>query len=325
MLPSLAASELELLWQDLDQNKSGSVDHNEFLAFISMGDQLSLQSREVVLALKKQDMGLNAPLNMLRVTPASTTLSVTHKIRGNKINPCFDFKSMKYFGRAKDFAASKEFVVRQRPRFCFEFAVTEVVGAPLLSEHVELRCFLFDSTRKLCLSNVHIAHATSTPWAVKDSMCVRSSADLQLVFELVSIDAKQPERQLVLAWAQCTLQQSKSGKLSLPLFGGSPFSEKAEIVAKEPKQGFFASLKAKPERHLAIDVRLFDKLDETTKAQLCLLREDQVVGKKLLGFATCFQLYAFQQLVKAEMLMQVPLPNHVLAAFNSIYDSPDLQ
>lgn len=25
------------------------------------------------------------------------------------------------------------------------------------------------------------------------------------------------------------------------------------------------------------------------------------------------------------MLMQVPSPNHVLAAFNSIYDSPDLQ
>jgi hypothetical protein len=139
-------------------------------------------------------MGLNVPLNLLRVAPTSTTISVTHKIRGNKIKPCFDFQSMKYLGRAKDFAVSKEFVARQRPRFCFEFAVTEVVGAPLLSEHVELHCFIFDSTRKLCLSNVHIAHATCSPWVVKDSMLVRSSAELQLVFELVSIDARQPER-----------------------------------------------------------------------------------------------------------------------------------
>ena len=83
-------------------------------------------------------------------------------------------------------------------------------------------------------------------------------------------------------------------------------------------------MKAKVDRHLTIDVKLFDKLDETTQAQLCMLQENQIICKKLLGFVTSFQLYTHQQLIKSEILMHAPAPNHVITAFDSIYDSPDL-
>lgn len=201
-------------------------------------------------------------------------------------------------------------------------------------KHLEVRYFLFDTKRKVTVSSVQIccakllppkdrsAPAISQNWSIPEAqktLLIRSKhpADYDLVIELVSLNAKDPSKQVTVAWAKTPLfhhqASKKDHKLKLPLVGGSPFSASSEIHTSEneqKKKGFFKALMQPKgqvvDRHITLDVKQFEKLDQEVQAQLSLMPEDLILWKSLIGFATAFRIYAYDKLLKNEVTMKKP-------------------
>lgn len=77
-------------------------------------------------------------------------------------------------------------------------------------------------------------------------------------------------------------------------------------------------------REVVLNVKSFLKFDEKQKAQLCVLPDDTVTWKNLLGFAVAFRVYSHERLVQNSDQMHKPAADLVLSQFSKIYDSPDI-
>lgn len=75
----IADAEIDALFADIDTNKSGLIDVDEFMAFMYVGDKIDVKSRSIILEIRKAHMRLNAKsvIDMLRLAPSFTTCSFT--------------------------------------------------------------------------------------------------------------------------------------------------------------------------------------------------------------------------------------------------------
>jgi len=103
---------------------------------------------------------------------------------------------------------AKEFIVKNKPALALECTVIDIVGVPNLdldfdanaTPHVEVRCFLFDSLRKVAKSSIQIIGTTlvkgkvkqeppvSSNWQISNfcrTLCMRGAEKWDLIIELV--------------------------------------------------------------------------------------------------------------------------------------------
>lgn len=175
--------EVSALFADIDTNKSGEIDVDEFMAYMYVGDKIDVKSRSTILAIRKAHMRLNSKgvIDMLRLAPAFTTCSITQKFLEKEqvsrpslhLIPQYDQKSLSYkdLGKVRDYLSAlqnkteREFITGNKPVWGFECAVSEITNVPMLPQddqtsHKEVRVFLMHAKRKVVRSGIQICKAS---------------------------------------------------------------------------------------------------------------------------------------------------------------------
>jgi len=180
-------AEIDAIFGEMDSDKSGTIDIDEFIAFMQVADRVRTkdpQARDAVFNIRKARLKLNSLdlLEMFMRMPFSFLPSFSMQeleqrrshLPVHSIQFHFDHQTMAYAGldkirelRSKQ-TQPKLYIAQYKPALAFELTLSnEAVNVPLIQRlkpeydlpHVEIRAVLFDMLSKVYLSNFYILGA----------------------------------------------------------------------------------------------------------------------------------------------------------------------
>lgn len=171
----------------MDADKSGTIDIDEFIAFVQVADRVktkNTQARDAVFNIRKARLKLNSidlfemflkmPLSFLPSFSMREIESRKHNLPIHGIQFHFNHQTMQYLGleKMRDLRLKRDqpklYIAQYKPKVGLEVQLTgEAVSVPLIQRlkpeyelpHFEVRAVLFDMAQKVYLSNFYILGA----------------------------------------------------------------------------------------------------------------------------------------------------------------------